>query len=62
MTLLQLFLLDERGSATIEYGMLAAFISIAAVGALAAVGDGIGSALQELAEAFSGFTALSVED
>ena len=35
------FLKDEEGATAIEYGLLAALISIAAVAAMAAVGSGL---------------------
>jgi pilus assembly protein Flp/PilA len=38
------FLKDEEGATAIEYGLIAALISIAAIGAMTAVGSSINTA------------------
>lgn len=45
------FLKDEEGATAIEYGLLAALISIAAIGAMTAVGTGLSNKLGTVASA-----------
>ncbi len=47
------FLKDEKGATAIEYGLLAALISIAAIAAMTTVGTNLTSKLDEVATALS---------
>ena len=40
-TLFQRFLRDQSGATAIEYGLIAALISVAAIGAMTSVGGGV---------------------
>ncbi len=41
LTNLMLFLKDDSGATAIEYGLIAALVAVAAIGAMTAVGDGL---------------------
>ena len=41
LTCLKLFCDDESGATAIEYGLIAALVSVAAIGALTAMGDSL---------------------
>ncbi|MFZ5608165.1 MAG: Flp family type IVb pilin [Pseudomonadota bacterium] len=41
MTLIRKFVRNEKGATAIEYGLIAALVSIAAIGALQAVGSSL---------------------
>lgn len=47
------FLKDEKGATAIEYGLLAALISIAAIGAMGSVGTALSTKLGDVATALS---------
>jgi pilus assembly protein Flp/PilA len=47
------FLKDETGATAIEYGLLAALISIAAITAMTSVGTNLSAKLTEVATALS---------
>jgi len=47
------FLKDETGATAIEYGLLAALISIAAITAMTSVGTNLSAKLDEVATALS---------
>ncbi len=47
------FLKDEEGATAIEYGLLAALISIAAIAAMTTVGGNLTAKLTEVADALS---------
>jgi pilus assembly protein Flp/PilA len=47
------FLKDEKGATAIEYGLLAALISIAAIATMTAVGDGLNVKLGEVSAALA---------
>jgi pilus assembly protein Flp/PilA len=50
MRLLQIFG-DQRAAAAIEYGLLAALIAVAGIGAFTATGDGVESTMNDAADA-----------
>ena len=41
MTFIKTFIRDESGATAIEYGLIAALVSVAAIGALGAMGDSL---------------------
>ena len=43
MTTLRHFVRDESGATAIEYGLIAALVSVAAIGALSALGESLNS-------------------
>ena len=47
------FLKDEEGATAIEYGLLAALISIAAIAAMTSVGSNLSTKLGEVATALA---------
>ncbi|MDO8905330.1 Flp family type IVb pilin [Hydrogenophaga sp.] len=44
------FLRDEEGVTAIEYGLIAALIAVVIIAAVAAVGDGLGTTFQAIAD------------
>ncbi len=56
-TKLMLFLKDDSGATAIEYGLIAALVSVAAIGALTAMGDSLSSLFDTVSTALS--TAVS---
>ena len=54
---LMLFLKDEDGATAIEYGLIAALVSVAAIGALTAMGNSLSTMFSTVATALS--TAVS---
>jgi pilus assembly protein Flp/PilA len=42
-TLFQRFVQDQSGATAIEYGLIAALIAVAAIGAMSALGDKLGT-------------------
>lgn len=42
------FFKDESGATAIEYGLIAALIAVAAIGAITAVGDGLNDTFGEV--------------
>ncbi len=51
------FLKDEDGATAIEYGLIAALVSVAAIGALTAMGDSLSTMFNTVSTALS--TAVS---
>ncbi len=51
------FVRDEDGATAIEYGLIAALVSVAAIGALTAMGDSLSSLFDTVSTALS--TAVS---
>lgn len=47
----RVFLKDESGATAIEYGLIAALIAVAAIGAFGAVGNGLENTFQNVATA-----------
>ncbi len=54
---LMLFLKDEDGATAIEYGLIAALVSVAAIGALTAMGDSLSTMFNMVSTALT--TAVS---
>ena len=50
--LVQKFLRDRSGATAIEYGLIAALIAVAAVGAMSALGTGVGNSFTKAKDAF----------
>jgi pilus assembly protein Flp/PilA len=48
-TIINRFITDESGATAIEYGMIAALISVAIIGALATIGTNLKTAFQSIA-------------
>jgi pilus assembly protein Flp/PilA len=53
-TLFQRFLRDQSGATAIEYGLIAALISVAAIGAMTAVGGGVSNTFTKAKDALPG--------
>ncbi|MDX1423878.1 MAG: Flp family type IVb pilin [Kiloniellales bacterium] len=47
---------DESGATAIEYGLIAALVSVAAIGALTAMGDSLSAMFDTVSSALSGAT------
>ena len=56
-TLISRFMNDDSGATAIEYGLIAALVSVAAIGALTAMGDSLSSLFDTVSTALS--TAVS---
>ena len=50
------FLRDEDGATAIEYGLIAALVSVAAIGALTAMGNSLSTMFNSVSSALSGAT------
>ena len=50
------FIRDEDGATAIEYGLIAALVSVAAIGALTAMGDSLSTMFETVSSALSGAT------
>jgi len=50
------FFKDEDGATAIEYGLIAALVSVAAIGALTAMGDNLSTMFETVSSALSGAT------
>ena len=50
------FIEDEDGATAIEYGLIAALVSVAAIGALSAMGDNLTAMFESVSSALSGAT------
>ncbi len=50
------FIKDEDGATAIEYGLIAALVSVAAIGALTAMGGSLGTMFNTVSSALSGAT------
>ena len=48
------FLRDEDGATAIEYGLIAALVSVAAIGALTAMGNSLSTMFNTVSSALSG--------
>ncbi len=48
------FVRDEDGATAIEYGLIAALVSVAAIGALTAMGSSLGTMFNTVSSALSG--------
>ena len=48
---------DESGATAIEYGLIAALVSVAAIGALTAMGSSLSAMFTTVSSALSGATA-----
>ncbi len=57
LTKLVFFLKDEDGATAIEYGLIAALVSVAAIGALTAMGDSLSTMFNMVSTALT--TAVS---
>ena len=53
MTLIRSFLKDESGATAIEYGLIAALIAVAVIGALGALGQNAATNFQQVADAMA---------
>ncbi len=53
---LKTFLNNEDGATAIEYGLIAALVSVAAIGALTAMGNSLGTMFNTVSSALSGAT------
>jgi len=51
---LQAFCRDESGATAIEYGLIAALVSVAAIGALTAMGSSLKTMFTKVSSALSG--------
>ncbi len=51
------FLTDESGATAIEYGLIAALVSVAAIGALTALGGSLNTMFQTVSSAVSTATS-----
>lgn len=54
MRVLQLFLQDEEGATAIEYGLIAALVSIAAIGAMTALGTQLSAVFTSVSTSLAG--------
>jgi len=50
------FIRDEDGATAIEYGLIAALVSVAAIGALTAMGENLNTMFETVSSALSGAT------
>jgi pilus assembly protein Flp/PilA len=48
MTFITSFIEDQSGATAIEYGLIAALVSVAAIGAMGALGDSLGNIFSEV--------------
>jgi len=53
MKVIRKFLKNESGATAIEYGLIAALVSIAAIGAMSAMGDQLSGAFNDVETAIS---------
>ena len=56
-SILARFLTDESGATAIEYGLIAALVSVAAIGALTALGGSLNTMFQTVSSAVSTATS-----
>ncbi len=54
LTKLMVFLKDDSGATAIEYGLIAALVSVAAIAALSAMGDSLVTIFEELSSKLDG--------
>ncbi len=57
LTILTRFLTDESGATAIEYGLIAALVSVAAIGALTALGGSLNTMFQTVSSAVATATS-----
>ena len=57
MTTLRHFVRDESGATAIEYGLIAALVSVAAIGALSALGDSLQTIFSFISSTLDGAAA-----
>jgi pilus assembly protein Flp/PilA len=56
MSMFRRFVKDESGATAIEYGLIAALVSVAIIAALGMVGDNLTATFQEVSTQLSGAT------
>ena len=54
MTFFKNLVRDEQGATAIEYGLIAALIAVAAIGAMTALGNQLNSTFQEVSDTMGG--------
>jgi pilus assembly protein Flp/PilA len=54
MSFLRRFVADEAGATAIEYGLIAALVSVAIIGILGTLGDNLFNTFQEIANQLGG--------
>ena len=54
ITTIKSFLSDESGATAIEYGLIAALVSVAAIAALGSLGNSLGTMFNSVANELSG--------
>ncbi|HEX9770799.1 MAG TPA: Flp family type IVb pilin [Kiloniellales bacterium] len=57
LKVIRAFANDESGATAIEYGLIAALVSVAAIGALTAMGNSLSTMFTTVSSALSGATA-----
>jgi len=57
LKVIRAFANDESGATAIEYGLIAALVSVAAIGALTAMGSSLSTMFNTVSSALSGATA-----
>ncbi len=57
ITLISRFLKDDSGATAIEYGLIAALVSVAAIGALTAMGQSLNTMFSTVSSALSTATS-----
>ena len=56
LSIVRSFAADESGATAIEYGLIAALVSVAAIGALTAMGENLTTMFETVSSALSGAT------
>jgi pilus assembly protein Flp/PilA len=51
MNFVRKFIANEKGATAIEYGLIAALIAIAAIGAMTSLGENLGTTFNEVSNA-----------
>ena len=54
MTFFKNLIRDEQGATAIEYGLIAALIAVAAIGAMSALGETLSDTFQDVDDSMSG--------
>ena len=57
MTFIANFIEDQSGATAIEYGLIAALVSVAAIGAMGALGNSLGGIFNEVSSKLDGSIA-----
>ena len=60
LSILKNLLADESGATAIEYGLIAALVSVAAIAALTAMGDSLNAMFTAVSTALSSATATTI--